>query len=81
MVSNPPVPRRWGQVSLLDFFWHRSYSSVGASERCRVARALLLAFGVAFYLGLKLCRDYLGFFGEENKDGNGELKKASSKKK
>ena len=42
------------QVSLLDFFWRRSYSAVEASERCRLARALLLALGVAYYLGLKL---------------------------
>eukprot|EP00435_Cladocopium_sp_Y103_P056642 s671_g19.t1 len=41
-------------VSLLDFFWQRSYSAVEASERCRLARALLLALGVAYYLGLKL---------------------------
>ncbi|CAL1163139.1 unnamed protein product [Cladocopium goreaui] len=39
-------------VSLLDFFWRRSYSAVEASERCRLARALLLALGVAYYLGL-----------------------------
>ena len=39
-------------VRLLRFFRQNSFSAPEANERCRMARALLLALGVSFYLGL-----------------------------
>ena len=39
-------------VRLLGFFGQHSFSAPEANERCRAARALLLALGMSFYLGL-----------------------------